>query len=64
EIGTMARQVGAALVVLSTASTGGALRADRATRVIRRLAPDAVVLIGHSGDTLSALRARARQVAG
>ena len=64
EIGTMARQVGATLVVLSTASTGGALRADRAARVIRRVAPGAVLLTGHSGDTLSALRARARQVAG
>jgi excisionase family DNA binding protein len=64
EIGTMARQVGAALVVLSTASTGGALRADRAARVIRRLAPHAVLLIGRSGETLRALRAQTRQVAG
>jgi len=59
EIDTLAAAVGADLVVLSTATTAGAMRADKALRLLQDLDPRFRVLIGHAGDTLNELRNRA-----
>ena len=55
EISMLTGTVGASLVVLSTATTGGAARAAEAARAVRAAAPDVIVLIGHPGDTLADL---------
>jgi cobalamin-dependent methionine synthase I len=56
----LADDVGAGLVVLSTATTAGARAAARAAREVRQALPGARVLGGHQGDTLSRLRDLAR----
>jgi methanogenic corrinoid protein MtbC1 len=62
EVGTLAAAVGANLVVLSTATTAGAMRADNAKRQLREIDPGIRVLIGQAGDTLDQLRNRATAV--
>ncbi len=54
EISTLAREVGASLVVLSTATPAGAVAAA-AAELMPAAAPRATVLIGHSGDNLAEL---------
>ncbi len=56
EIGRLAAAVGASLVVLSTATPAGAVSADETVPSVRAAAPGATVLVGHSGDSLAALR--------
>lgn len=58
EISALAAAVSANLVVLSTATATGALRADDASRLLRDADPGIVVLIGRAGDTLGELRNR------
>ncbi len=64
EISAMAAQVGAGLVVLSTAchDTGDAAR--QVADAVRAAAPAAVVLVGHPGQTLASLAARASELDG
>jgi hypothetical protein len=59
EIGTLAVAVAANLIVLSTATTAGALRADKARRQLCEFIPGIRVLIGRADDTLDQLRNRA-----
>ena len=59
EIAGLAAQVGARLVVLSTATADGARSAAAAADLIRSASPAATVLTGRSGDTLADLLARA-----
>ena len=61
EIGRLAAAVGASLVVLSTATEAGAVSADETVPSVRAAAPDATVLVGHSGDSLAALRELTQQ---
>jgi len=56
EIGRLAAEVGAGLVVLSTATGAGAAIADETARAVRTAVPGAVVLVGHPGDSLEHLR--------
>ena len=63
EISRLAAQVGANLVVLSTASASGAAQAERAARVVQTTMPDATVLIGHPGEKLLDLVRQARAIA-
>lgn len=60
EISQLAVDVGAILVVLSTATASGAVSAAEAARSVRAAAPGTTVLIGRSGDTLAGLRQQAR----
>ena len=57
EISTLAGEVGADLVVLSTATVTGVRRAADAARLLRADTGSAV-LVGHAGDTLAELRNR------
>lgn len=56
EIGRLAAAVGASLVVLSTATRAGAVSADETVPSVRAAAPGATVVVGHPGDSLTALR--------
>jgi excisionase family DNA binding protein len=60
EVTALALQTGAALVVLSSATTDGARRAVAEADEITRAAPSLHVLAGRSGDTLTELRQLAR----
>jgi excisionase family DNA binding protein len=60
EVTGLARQAGAALAVLSSATTGGAQRAAEEAGEITRAAPGLHVLAGRPGDTLTELRQLAR----
>lgn len=60
EVISLAADAGASLIVLSSATTGAARRATREAREIRERLPNARVLVGHPGDTLSRLRELAR----
>jgi len=62
EISKLASQVGANLVVLSTASASGAAQANLASRAVSATAPDATVLIGHAGEKLHDLIASAKEI--
>ncbi|HVB45549.1 MAG TPA: B12-binding domain-containing protein [Streptosporangiaceae bacterium] len=64
EISRLAAQVGANLVVLSTASAHGAAQAEAAARSVRTAVPGAAILIGHAGQSLHDLRAQATSGAG
>ena len=55
EIAGLAAQVGAGLVVLSTATTAGTRSAAAAADLVRTTTPTATVLTGRSGDTLAGL---------
>jgi MerR family transcriptional regulator, light-induced transcriptional regulator len=55
EIAKLTETVGASLVVLSTATTGGASSAAEAALMLRAARPGSTVLIGHPGDTLAEL---------
>jgi len=55
EVSALTAAVGASLVVLSTATTGGGEHAAAAARSLRADAPDVTVLIGRPGDTLADL---------
>lgn len=58
EIRALATAVRANLVVLSTATATGALRAADAGRLLHDTDPGIIVLIGHASDTLHELRNR------
>lgn len=60
---SLAADTGASLIVLSSATTGAARLASREVREIRERLPDARVLAGRQGDTLSRLRELARDAA-
>ena len=60
EVIGLAADTGASLIVLSSATVGTAWLATREARQIRELLPNARVLTGHPGDTLSQLRELAR----
>jgi len=60
EVAGFAADTGASLIVLSSASTGGARVASRETREIGERLPHARILAGRPGDTLSRLRELAR----
>ena len=60
EVTGLARQAGASLVVLSSATTGSARLAVQAADEITRSAAGLHVLAGHPGGTLSELRELAR----
>jgi excisionase family DNA binding protein len=62
EISRLASQVGADLVVLSTASAGGAASAELASRAVRAAVPDATILVGHPGEKLLDLVCQARSI--
>ncbi|HEX5190816.1 MAG TPA: B12-binding domain-containing protein [Streptosporangiaceae bacterium] len=55
EIGRLAAEVGASLVVLSTATRAGAASADETAPLVRAAAPGATVLVGHAGENLETL---------
>jgi len=60
EVISLAGDTGASLVVLSSATAGAARLAAREAREIRERLPNARVLAGRPGDTLSQLRELAR----
>jgi MerR family transcriptional regulator, light-induced transcriptional regulator len=60
EVISLAADTGAGLIVLSSATTGAARHAATEAREIRERLPDARVLAGRPGDTLSRLRELAR----
>ena len=59
----LAADTGCDLVVLSSASAGGALAARRAAREVRERLPGIRVLVGRPGDTLDRLRELAGSLA-
>ena len=63
EVVSIADGTGAGLIVLSSATTSAARLASREVREIRERLPNARVLAGRQGDTLSRLRALARESA-
>lgn len=63
ELAALTRQVGAKLVVLSTATTDGAEQARATARLVHETVPDVTVLTGHSGDSLTSLLDRVSQPA-
>ncbi|HEY6499403.1 MAG TPA: cobalamin B12-binding domain-containing protein, partial [Streptosporangiaceae bacterium] len=60
EVTALARQAGAGLTVLSSATTGSARLARELADDLRRAVPGMFVLAGQPGDTLSQLRLLAR----
>jgi len=60
EVISLAAETGAGLIVLSSATVSAARLAAREAREIREALPDARVLTGRPGDTLSRLRELAR----
>jgi excisionase family DNA binding protein len=62
EIATLAREVAADLVVLSTAAESSAAEAGTAATLVRATVPGAVVLIGRTGDSLADLVTRAKRL--
>jgi hypothetical protein len=60
EVAGLAREAGAGLVVLSSATSGATSTAAAAAAEITRSAPGLPVLTGHPGDSLAQLRQLAR----